>query len=99
MQHSRRIIERLSIDDRAISLTYGALLLVERADGPNEWEAIVTTAHPEPIDLGGYRLSLRLIDENSLGLEDGTIDREDREFEGILVRRQDSTLVFRGLLG
>jgi hypothetical protein len=98
MQHARRIIERLSIDGSPSVLKFGSLVLVDRSNGPSEWEAVVMLAEPQSFENGGYQLQMRLLVDPSPTDSATRPAREERELHGILVRQRENTLVFRGVI-
>ena len=85
MRHRRFVVASLAIDGDDARLRYGDLLVTSN-DGTEDldWECVIMTVDPAPIDQGAHRIDVVTLEGRSLG------------GDSILVRSVDGTHVFRG---
>lgn len=85
LRHVRFSVGALRLDDDEVVIRYGDLLVTRNDPAPAiDWELVVMTVDPAPVDHGAHHLSLRTADDRAL------------HGDAILVRSVDGTHVFRG---
>lgn len=93
MRHVSRVVERLRVDDRDLTLLDGSIVVVARDGGTTDWEVVVRTRDLEPVSRARHHIAVRVLDGIT---DDGTLTFRELSGPAVFVRAVDRALVFRG---